>query len=60
MRWMRGVCGAGGHAGMVAGQCLGMRAPSRLRISLPSRLPRRGWACQRPVESLCEGWESER
>ena len=35
---MRGVRGAGGHGGMVVGRCLGMRAPLRLRISLPSRL----------------------
>ena len=57
---MRGVREARGHGGGPV-LALGMRAPLRLRISLPSRLPRRGWACQRPVESLLfEGWESER
>ena len=35
---MRGVRGAVGHAGMVAGRCLGMRAPLRLRTALPSSI----------------------
>ena len=40
--WVAGCVGMVCY--MVEGRCLGMRAPLRLRTSLPSRPPRRGWA----------------